>query len=167
MDQIKIIARETRRVCENFAARSKRYDFSKCRDLTGMCASASLILKEVYSFYGYCVEFWEKNTECCGHCWVKIGDLNIDITASQFEGPKVYIGKKAFQIKGWGKFHKIKHKEKISETLYRLGWPKSQLLDQKVIDKLKNRVINKVEKISKNEFSDSTKNNSSRSASKC
>lgn len=145
MDKIKTIAKETRIVCEDFAARSKKYCFSRCEDLTAMCASASLVLKEVYDYYGIKADFWEKNSEECGHCWIKVEKLNIDITASQFGGPKVYIGKTAYRIRDWGRFHKIKHTEKIPETLVALGWPESQVLNKKTIDKLKNRVIKRLE----------------------
>lgn len=61
------------------------------QDLTGMCAIAAKLVSEygIGRFvYG---QVWSDKRHYTEHCWNVVGDYLVDVTASQFGGPRLVI----------------------------------------------------------------------------
>lgn len=96
------IAKEVRKQCEKYANSIQAYNspYYRKRNLFGMCAIASHVLtialqKENIKgqvAFGFFNDSGPTNYR--NHCWVETKKYIIDITATQFKYPKVYIVKK-------------------------------------------------------------------------
>lgn len=84
--------------------------------LEGGCGIASYTLWKVYLAFGFSAELVGNS----GHCFLKLGELIVDLTATQFfQAPEVYVG----PSKGY--YHEVK---KINQEMLDdfQGWPKKQ-----------------------------------------
>lgn len=63
-------------------------------DMTGACATASLSLYVFLKIKGFKPTLVQGDTHSgSAHCWVEVGDLIIDVTATQFGLPEVHVTK--------------------------------------------------------------------------
>ena len=119
--EIKSIATQTRKKCENFAMSDAAimYDFYNFRNLSCMCAIASFVLAKELNKHNIKAKMVEGTFEGEAHCWVEWKNWIIDITATQFdiEAP-VYIVKKTDE-----KYKAKKVKQSYKD--FRI-WPREQ-----------------------------------------
>ena len=128
---------EAREKCERFALSkdAEEYEFGGCKRLSGMCAVASFVVKEMLKRHkikskvvqGYFVEKF--NT----HCWVEVEKRIIDITATQFgKYPEVVLTTNGHE---W--YNKEQH-IKSADDLKRQGWDETQCPTQNLVRRILN-----------------------------
>lgn len=124
------VARQTRR----WAMRNRHGKFFD--DLNGMCAIASMRLFDNLSRNGVPCEIGLNNRDGDGHCFVIVDDHAVDVTATQFGCPPIFIEpiKAAKKIKPRGVMTSPWHYTKKLETstalrneLSETGWPFEQI----------------------------------------
>ena len=81
-DNIMITAALCRQACERY---NEAYAFYP-KDLCGMCALASQFLFEKLVTFCQPIFIYE-DARTQSHCWVRVGNIHIDITATQFRNP--------------------------------------------------------------------------------
>jgi hypothetical protein len=130
-------------------------------DLGGACGAASLLLCELYSRYEFTrqvtVQQYYNHIDPCGcHCWIRLNNhLFIDITATQFGGPRLYISEnEPFQLStfhysnnlcGVGIFSTMVIPYVTIDVVYSemidvLCWPESELIHPDELRELANDV---------------------------
>lgn len=146
--KVRKISAVVRGVCQEFAKKSSNYDFCE-DDLSCMCATASMVLSATLNHFGENSGVVDANYDDFGHCWVKLGDLNIDITVSQFGGPEVCV-RKGTPLIGEGRASfKTLYFGDVFETrkkLLKAGWPEGQIATKKNLQSMIKRSIKGVEK---------------------
>lgn len=139
-ETINQIAQVTRARFELFQTRSSRW---WTNDLEGACGAAALVLKDVFDKVKIESYLVEQGTDP-GHCWVKVGDWNVDVTLTQFQGPKVYVSKREFPLPVKGKSFYYGNVRKIRKELINVGWWAYDLLTVKQIENISNWIIKKL-----------------------
>jgi hypothetical protein len=134
VSDIRDVAEEVREKCLDFALSddSIGYDFHGQENLEMMCAVASATLfrelcrrgigKNLRVVEG---EYWQKE-----HCWVEVSGYIVDITASQYRGPRIVIEP----------IEAVRDGEYRGNDKNRLrDWPKEQRPNAKIVRKILSR----------------------------
>ena len=133
VNDIREVAEEVREKCLDFALSddSVGYDFHGYEDLHAMCAVASATLFRELCRRGIGKkprivegEYWKKE-----HCWVEVDDCVVDITASQFNGPRIVVEP----------IEAVKDGYQGKEKTQLRSWPKQQRPNAKIVRKILNR----------------------------
>lgn len=147
---LSVIAYFTRYECERVAREKHKKGRSYwCPDdLTGMCASASLILKYVLTHYEIPSVFIERCSDGGHHCWIKSCGYHVDITSTQFNGPKVYVEKVPFEDMplppDFRDHYYLEPVKVIMKKLIKLGWDRGDILEYHEIRQISQKIISKL-----------------------
>jgi hypothetical protein len=134
-------ARELRKIVDQKVKKQEDdFDgFTRC--LCGLCAICSIALRNILNKNGDDAKVMLGYFRDEGmHCWVEVGDMVIDITATQFHN----ITKKVFTLRRGTKkyFSMYKNGEPIGLNFRKFkGWPPDQKPNKRKIDKLVKEVI--------------------------
>ena len=134
VSDIRDVAEEVREKCLDFALSddSIGYDFHGQENLDMMCAVASAVLFREFCRKGIGKkprivegEYWKED-----HCWVEVDDYVVDITASQFHGPRIVVEPiEAMRDGGY----RGNDKNRLRD------WPKEQRPNAKIVRKILSR----------------------------
>ena len=138
MDDIRLIAKKTRKALEIFAHShdSVHEHYHKATNLHSMCAVGAVFLSKLLEKNGHDVQVYELSFRCGGHCFVRVNELAIDLTATQFKNIKRKVVIKDFR-------HYISWF--MSQTEWMINsmiefdgkdWPKEQYPRQEILERL-------------------------------
>lgn len=137
------ISQVVRNICEQFAfsKNAKDFDFYKRKDLSCMCAIASMALAKVlrkFKIKANVVDgsfIYDQSNHTFGHCWVECGNHIIDITATQF---KIY--QDIFITHKRNNLNYIKGIIK-NKIIYFSDWPNTQQPNDNIVRRLVNNSL--------------------------
>lgn len=150
----------TREVLEQFCLdNDMEYRMYNPYDLQGACGSASLLLCEVFSSFNFTKRailqeyYFPYDAEQGCHCWVRFNNQYfIDVTCTQFGGPRVYISPdrpyEHLELPWEDSFVTTYlpvpsvNTERIREDMIERGWPDDNLFEPDVIGSLADNIVN-------------------------
>lgn len=138
MEDIRLIAKKARKALEIFAEShdSVHEDYHKSNDLQSMCAVGSVFLSKLFEKHGHDVQIYELSFRCGGHCFIRVNELAVDLTATQFKNVKRKVVIKDFRHyiswfmcqTNWMIYSMIEFNGK--------DWPKAQYPRKEILEKL-------------------------------
>lgn len=140
MDDIKVISRKVRKTLEIFAHShdSVDEDYHKDKQLTTMCAVASVFLANILTKHGFSASVRELVAYGVSHCFVDVNEMAIDLTATQMKNVKRKVVIKPLSMYlNWSPLNDffcnniLKMKEFTGND-----WPKCQSPRQEILTKL-------------------------------
>ncbi len=138
MEDIRLIAKKARKALEIFAEShdSVYEDYHKADDLYSMCAVGSVFLTKLLEKNGHDVQVFELSFRCGNHCFIRVNELAIDLTATQFKNVKRKVVIKEFRhYISWfmGQTEWMIHAMKEFSGK---DWPETQYPRKEILEKL-------------------------------
>lgn len=138
MDDIRLIAKKARKALEIFAESQDSVEehYHKNDDLNSACAVGSVFLSKLLEKNGHDVQVYELSFRCGNHCFIRVNELAIDLTATQFKNVKRKVVMKDFR-------HYISwFMSQTNWMIYAMNefsgkdWPKEQYPRKEILEKL-------------------------------
>lgn len=145
----------------------EQYPWWDYNDLTGVCGTGAILVCNIFSILGirskllhhYYFDYIDSNNVEINspvHAWSRVGSYFVDLTATQFGGPRVYISdEKPMSFIGYTEldsfvdiyeYGRLNRLELLYEYLVQdVGWPESELMDFWDMRRLTKSVLDQVQ----------------------